>query len=300
MKSILVSFPTELPLANSLIAAGDYAHGNWSCHTFPDGESKIKLHFDPSNRDIIIVADLKDPNPKIMPLILLIDTLKDLGAKSCGLVCPYMPYLRQDKRFYPGEGISAQYFGRLFNHYAHWLITVDPHLHRLQELDDILNIPGQVVSSASLIGQWIEANVSDPLLIGPDSESRQWVEQIAQTCDFPFIVLNKKRHGDREVEIDASKIQSVHEKTPILVDDIISTGQTLIQANLAIKASFTKPSICIGVHGLFIGDAFDALAKTSKLIVTTNSIVHPSNGIDIATVIIPAINGMLTNQKGTA
>src|SRR5690606_10806598 len=138
-----------------------------------------------------------------------------------------MPYLRQDKRFYPGEGISAKYFGRLFNHYVNWFVTVDPHLHRLQELDDVLAVPGEVVSSSSLVAKWIETHIEAPLLIGPDSESRHWVKQIAQTCDFPYIILNKKRIGDRDVEIDASQIQSKHDKTPVFVDDIISTGQTL-------------------------------------------------------------------------
>ncbi|MEQ9315627.1 MAG: ribose-phosphate pyrophosphokinase-like domain-containing protein, partial [Henriciella sp.] len=146
---------------------------------FPDGESYVRCLSDVAGREVAVLAQLNDPDPQIMRLILAARTLASLGAKRVGLVAPYLPYLRQDAVFNSGESVSAQHFGALVSSVFDWVVTVDPHLHRLSSLSDVLTVPSTAVSSAEPVAAWIRANVEAPLLIGPDMESEQWLEMLS-------------------------------------------------------------------------------------------------------------------------
>ena len=117
------------------------------------------------------------------------------------VLAPYLVYMRQDMRFKPGETISVRHFaGWLCNH-CDWLVTVDPHLHRVVDLSQVYRIPTRVVHAADGVARWLRTHVPQPLLIGSDEESAQWVSDVARRADAPFVVLTKQRRGDRDVEI---------------------------------------------------------------------------------------------------
>lgn len=256
-------------------------------HQFPDEETYIKIDADLKNQDCVIFDSLDRPNNKLLPLIFLAETLRDLGARQVGLVAPYLSYMRQDKRFHPGEGITSKYFSNLLSNYFNWLITVDPHLHRVKSLTEIYSIPTTVVHAIDNISNWIKRHVDKPLLIGPDIESKQWVEQIANNIQVPCLILEKIRYSDHEVEISAPEIERYKTYTPILVDDIISTAKTMIETVKQLKKLNTQPPICIGIHAIFAANAYDELFKAGVSdIVTCNTIFHPSNKIDLADVIL--------------
>ena len=108
-----------------------------------------------------------------------------------GLVAPYLAYMRQDRRFKPGEAVTSREVAQLLSGAFDWLVTVDPHLHRYTSLAEIYRIPTHVTHAAPLISQWIKANVPRALVIGPDSESEQWVSAVASEAGAPFTVLRE-------------------------------------------------------------------------------------------------------------
>src|SRR6185503_12811188 len=122
----------------------------------------------------IILCTLADPDAKFLPLIFAAATARELGAARVGLVAPYLAYMRQDRRFNPGEAVTSRYVAKLISGAFDWLVTVDPHLHRYGALGEIYTIPTRAIHAAPLMSDWIRRNVPDPLIVGPDSESEQW------------------------------------------------------------------------------------------------------------------------------
>lgn len=257
---------------------------------FPDGETYVQINSDVKDKRVVLVCTLHLPNDKLLPLYFLSKTAKDLGAESICLVAPYLAYMRQDKQFKPGEAITSEYFGKLISSFAEMLITVDPHLHRKKSLSEVYTIPNKVVHAANFISEWIKVNIENPVLIGPDIESEQWVSKASKNGGFPFIVLNKTRHGDKNVEVSQPEINSFKDHTPVLIDDIISTAGTMIETvSHLIKAGMKSP-VCIGVHAVFAENAYqDLLNSGAAEIITCNTIPHKSNRIDLSKEIVEAI-----------
>lgn len=260
-------------------------------HEFPDAETRIHIEPEKIKKQVIVVCSLYHPNRIGIPLLFLAETLRDYGAENILLVAPYLAYMRQDKRFQDGEGISAQYFARLISNYFDGLITVDPHLHRIESLDEIYTIPARVIHAAPLAADWIRKNIEKPLLIGPDIESEQWVKDLAHQSGAPFVILEKIRHGDRDVEVSIPEVEKWLQHTPVLFDDIISTGKTMLETIGHLKRLNLSAPVCLGVHGVFADDAYqELLTAGAERIITTNTIVHASNEIDVTQIIAKAIH----------
>ena len=281
MNPLLINLESDPQQAQAIAHAMQAELGELEQRHFPDGESYLRVLNDCNNRDVVIFCNLARPNEKTLRLLFLIDTLRDLGARQVGLITPYLAYMRQDKRFKPGECVSSRPYARLLSQALDWLVTMDPHLHRYDSLDQIYSIPSQVVPAAPLIADWIRHNLERPLLIGPDSESEQWVSEVARLADAPFQVLTKVRHGDYDVEVSLPDVDRWRDHTPVLVDDIISSGRTMIETVNHLTHAELKRPCCIGVHGLFAGDAYGHLLEVAD-VVTTGSIPHESNKIDIS------------------
>lgn len=265
-----------------------------TCREFPDEEVYVRLQDDVSNRDVIILDSLDRTNNKLLPILFVAKTAKELGARRVGLCATYLTYMRQDKQFNPGEGITSKYFAEIISENFNWLITIDPHLHRLHNLSEIYNIPNQVLHAAPLISDWIKVNVDRPVLIGPDGESEQWVSAIAEAAQVPYLILEKIRHGDNDVEVSLFNTQPYLNHTPVLVDDIISTAHTMLETIKQLKAAKMKPAVCIGVHAIFANEAYNALQEAGvERIVTCNTVPHTSNQIDITEIICNGIQQIL-------
>lgn len=277
--------------AKAIHQALGYDLGNITLHQFPDEETVIKIDSLVQDKEVIFIENLEHPNSKLLPLLFAAETTRELGAKKIGLIAPYLPYMRQDKRFHSGEGVTSRYFATLISSYFDGLLTIDPHLHRWHSLTDIYTIPAKTLHAIDAISTWIKMNVPNALLIGPDAESSQWVSAIAQKIDTPFLILDKVRKSDNLVEASMPNVGLYQNHTPILVDDIISTAATMIETVHHLKSLNMKPPICIGVHALFSGHAYDDLLKAgAKKIVTANTIAHDSNKIDLKDIIIQSID----------
>jgi ribose-phosphate pyrophosphokinase len=264
--------------------------GRIELRAFPDGETYLRFLSDLSGRTIVILCTLDRPNEKILPLLFAAATARKLGAEKVGLVAPYLAYMRQDRRFKPGEAVTSREVGRLLSDAFDWLVTIDPHLHRYGALADIYRIPTRVVHAASLISQWIKAHVAKPFVIGPDSESEQWVSAVAKDAGAPYTVLEKVRRGDRDVEISVNDLRDLDGRTPVLVDDIISSGRTMIEAVRLIAKRGGAVPVCIAVHGLFADQSDLLLAQASARVVTSNSIPHATNGIEVGELLASSVS----------
>lgn len=292
---LIFAFPGHRKLAEALAAGGALEPGEMTLREFPDRESYVRVLSDCQDRTAVLLCALDRPDDKLLPLYFLARTLRELGAPRVILLAPYLAYMRQDRRFQPGEAVTSHYFADWVSDFVDGLITVDPHLHRIHDLNEIYRVPSRVVHAADAVAQWIGREIERPVLVGPDSESWQWVSDVAGRANAPFTVLEKTRRGDRDVEVSVPEIERWRDHTPVLVDDIISTGRTMIETLGHLKRLGLPPAVCIGVHGVFAGDAYlDLKGGGASRIVTCNTIPHESNAIDLA----PGLREALTDLMG--
>ena len=290
MKRFVYAMPGNEDLGAKITAGLGGNTGSFKDHRFPDGEALVQVLDDVAGAETIVVCTLYQPNEKLLPLLFLCRLLKDLGAKKVILVAPYLSYMRQDKRFHTGEAVTSEYFAQLLSSFVDRLVTIDPHLHRKHAMSELYSVPAVALHAASQISAYIQSNIAHPLIVGPDSESEQWVSVVAEQAGAPFIVLEKTRFGDEDVRVTVPQVELYQQHTPVLVDDIISTARTMIETVQHILKAGMRPPVCIGVHAVFAGNAYEnLLASGVGQVITCNTIPHPSNGIDVAKLVIAAL-----------
>ncbi|WP_342640245.1 ribose-phosphate pyrophosphokinase [Rhodoligotrophos ferricapiens] len=276
--------------AATLAKAGGWQLGQIETRRFPDGESYVRIGIDVKGRSVDLVCTLARPDENFLPLVFAADAARSLGAKDVTLVAPYLSYMRQDRRFQPGEAVTSTTFARLISSTFDRMVTVDPHLHRYPSLSALYTIPADTLHAAPLLSDWIAANVKRPLVIGPDIESEQWVSAIASRISAPYAVLRKLRHGDRSVDIEVTDLSRWRGHQPVLVDDIASSGRTMIEAARKLPLQGFAMPVCAVVHGIFAEDSFSRLQTVSQNIVSTDSVVHPSNAVSLAPLVAAALS----------
>ena len=289
IKPTLLFFEDEQASAERLADAANLNLARIERHRFPDGEIKLRLP-DTLPTRVVILRSLHQPNEKLIELLLTCKTAKELGAKHLLLVTPYLAYMRQDKAFLSGEAISQKIVGSFLAQLVDAVITVDPHLHRVKSLQQAIPVAQALaISAAPLLSDVIAAREANPLLIGPDEESLQWVSQAASRHHFDFGVCRKIRLGDHSVQIELPPI-SVAGRHVVLVDDVASTGQTLAStAQLLLGAGAKSVAVAV-THALFAQDAVQKIQSAGvQYIWSTDSIPHASNVIYLASCLAEAI-----------
>ena len=286
MKPIVIGLPGNASLSARLALEVGAEVGQAEFRRFPDEESYVRLLSDVQDRSVALVATLDRPDSKFVQLMLMSAALREHGAKSIGLVAPYLPYMRQDRTFKAGEVMSARIFAQLLSQTADWLVTVDPHLHRVKHLAQVYSIPVRVVHASPSIAHWIAKEIESPLLIGPDEESVQWTRLVAEEAQAPFVVSRKHRVDDRHVEVSIPDLDQWKGRTPVLVDDVISTGRTMIETINRLREAEMKRPWCVATHAVFAQQAYEHLRLAGPAgIVTTNTITHETNAIDVTALI---------------
>jgi len=287
---LIVALPGGAHLAASLAESLQCEWSELALHTFPDGETLVRIDAPVKGRCVVLAGSLHHPDEKTLPLLFAADTARELGASMVGLVAPYLAYLRQDRRFNAGEAVTSRSYARLLSTSFDFLVTADPHLHRWHSLDALYPIRTRAVASAPAIAGWLHEHVKAPLLIGPDEESAQWVADVAQRAQAPWTVMKKTRHGDRDVVVKLRAEGAWAGCTPVLIDDIASTGHTLLAAAEALKKAGMPPPVCIVVHALFESDALWRLLGSGVAgVVSCDTIAHASNGIALGALLAEAV-----------
>jgi len=288
---IITSCGNSINIAKKLASKLKAKFSPLTIGAFPDGDLYLKFNTELKGQTLVIVQSFQPhPDQSLFDVIFAAETAKDLGAKKIILVAPYLAYMRQDKRFNPGECISSQVMAKLLNKSVDRLITVDPHLHRYRSMQEIFTIPTVKLTSNPLIGEYIRKHFSKEVIVGPDWESYQWAEDIAKHIRVHATVLKKTRFSSRHVEVKMIHPIEIKGKDVVIVDDIISTGHTIAEAAKSARKLGARNITAIGVHGLLVEDAVEKLKKQNIRVITTNCIEHPTNKIDITPILVEALN----------
>ncbi len=278
----LLAFDDERRLAEALARELGWPLHAIERHRFPDGETKLTLPPALPER-VVVLRGLHQPNAKLAELLLAAPAARELGARELTLVAPYLAYMRQDIAFHPGEAVSQRHLGALLAQTFDAVVTVDPHLHRAHSLGEVL--PGRrgvVVSAAPLLGAWVARHVARPLLVGPDDESAQWVEQAARDAGLDWALARKQRHGDRDVSVALPDVNYAG-RAAVLIDDVASTGRTLAVAALQLLERGAASVDVAVTHALFVGDALEQLrAAGVRHVWSTDSVPHETNVVSVA------------------
>jgi ribose-phosphate pyrophosphokinase len=294
VSTLCLSFPWEAALGRALAKALGATHGDLGIHRFPDGETLVRIDDVCEGKDVILVCGGQNPNAGAMPLYFAADAARALRAANVGLVAPYLAYMRQDTAFHPGEAVSARTYGRFLSDMFDWVTTVDPHLHRLKSLDEVFSVPASCVSSMPAVSEWIATHVTNPVIVGPDAESAQWASSVAARLGAPWTVLQKTRTGDREVSLSFPHPEIIRGRAPVIVDDIASSGHTLIEVARQLQSLTTRPVTCVVVHALLESGAEMAIrAAGVASFVSTNTVAHATNAIDVVPLLAEQVRASL-------
>ncbi|MBW2682231.1 MAG: ribose-phosphate diphosphokinase [Deltaproteobacteria bacterium] len=282
---LILAFPACLVQAGRLAVETGYGMSPVAIHSFPDKESLVCLPPELPEH-VIFFCSLDHPNEKLVELGFAAATARELGAKQLSLVAPYLCYMRQDKAFQEGQAISQRIVGNWLGGWFDDIITVDAHLHRIHSLSDVIGPAGTFnLSTAQLWVKLLRQRNDQPILMGPDRESLQWVQKIAKATDLDYAVAHKQRLGDRTVQIKLPEM-SVTDRTVILVDDVVSSGQTLAVIAVLLKEAGATHIECLVTHALFMNSAEQLLNDSGiKQIISSDSIPHSSNGVYLASLL---------------
>ena len=290
--SMLLVFADEVTLGQGLAEALGWPMALIDAHAFPDGETRLRL---PSAvpTHTAVLRGLQQPNSKLTPLLLAAAGARELGAQRLTLISPYLAYMRQDMAFTPGEVVSQRHIGRLLADAFEAVLTVDPHLHRVASLNDV--VPGRrglALTAAVLLGAHVARQVPHALLMAPDEEAAQWVQVAARAHGLDHAVCIKQRRGDHEVEVVLPD-RDVRGRAVVLMDDVASTGRTLAVAAQAALAQGAATVDVVVTHALFVGDALEQVrAAGVRHVWSSDCVPHASNVITVVPLLAAAMQAL--------
>jgi len=287
---ILHAFADEAAPASALAHALGIDARIVDVHTFPDGE--VLPTIPEAAATTIVYRSLARPNDKLIPLILACDAWRRAGARRLILVAPYLCYLRQDAIFVPGQPNSQAVIGDLLGARFDRIVTVDAHLHRTPSIESVFpQTAATHLTAAPAIAAWLARNHPGvDFILGPDMESEPWVSQAAAALRAPYRLFSKTRLGDADVRLTLQSPEEVAGRSVALVDDICSSGGTLIRATEMLRKAGARDIIVCVTHALFDHTTADKLrAAGANSIVSTDSVKHPTNAIALAPLLADAL-----------
>lgn len=289
MSAILLSFADGMAAARRLGVLLNIPVHEVETHRFPDKECLVRVPA--SAPTVILYRSLDNPDRKIIELMLAASAARDQGAKRVILVAPYLAYMRQDKAFHPGEAVSQKVIGGLISEHFDGLVTVDPHLHRVRSLNEVIPaIPATSLSATPVLATLIHA-FDHPVIVGPDSESRQWTEAIATPLGLETLTAAKQRLGDRNVSLSMAGLERVKGRRVILVDDMISSGRTLVEAAKLLHSAGATSVEAVVTHCLADADDLALMAQNGiSPIASSDSVDGPTSKAQLAPLICRALH----------
>lgn len=287
---LLLAFPEDEAIARRAAGAAGLGWAPIARHRFPDGEIKLTLPARLPPR-VVLWRGLEYPNERLTEVLLAAGAARELGAQRLTLVAPYLAYMRQDIAFHPGEAVSQRIVGRFLAGLFDAVVTVDPHLHRVATLQEAVPVPVAIaLSGAPVLAGHVAARRDQVLLLGPDEEAMQWVEQAARGRGWAHGVCRKERRGDRDVTVHLPAGLAVAGRAVVLMDDVASSGHTIVQATRALLAAGAASVDVAVTHALFAGDAVERIrAAGVRDIWSTDCIPHATNAVSVVPAIADAL-----------
>ncbi len=257
---------------------------------FPDGETYVRITSHVEGKKIAVIQSMAQyPNENLIEYFLTVNTLKDLGAKEVIGVIPYFAYARQDERFKEGEAISLKVISYLIEKAGtDAVITVDMHRHRVFDMSDIFSVPVTDLSAVSELTRYMMKyyNMGNPAVIGPDAASEAWATIAAKILNTDYYILSKQRFSGTEVEVSIKDRLNVEERDVFIVDDIISTGGTIVNAMEILKEHGAKDIYVACTHPILVMHALARIyEKGAKVVIGTDTVNSPISFVSVAPVI---------------
>ena len=256
---------------------------------FPDGESKITLVGKISKKKSIVLQSIYPPvDSNLVQVLSLITKAKENSSEVIAVI-PYMGYARQDREFLPGEIVTMKVLGKLFKSAgASKIIVVD--IHSSIGLKYFSIKTKNVTAIPDLVGFFKKLSLKNPLIVSPDQGGKERAKEFAKEFNSDYIALKKTR--DRKtgkVKIKTKNLE-VKNRDLILVDDIISTGGSIIKATQFLKKQKCKRIYVACTHALLMNDAEKKIKKAGVTsIISTNTIPGKTSKVDISKTIAKAI-----------
>ncbi len=257
---------------------------------FPDGESKITLRGNLSKRKSVVVQSIYPPvDTNLVQALSLISKAKEISSEVIAVI-PYMGYARQDREFLPGEIITMKVLAKLFKGVgASKIIAVD--IHSVIGLKHFTIKSKNVTAIPDLVKYFKKLSLKNPLVVSPDQGGKNRAKEFAKKFELEYIALEKKR--DRKtgkVKIKTKNSDKVTNRDLILVDDMISTGGSIIKATQFLKKQKCKKVYVVCTHALLMNGAEKKIRKAGVTsIVSTNTIPGKISVVDVSNTIAKAI-----------
>ena len=256
---------------------------------FPDGESKITINKIPKKSIVLVVQSTYPPvDTNILELVSIVSKVQKFSSKVYAVI-PYMGYARQDREFLGGEIVTIGVVGRLLKAAGvKKVLTVD--IHSKLALKELKISSENVSAMGELVKYFQKMNLKDPLVVSPDLGGKERAKVFANLLKTEFIALKKRRdRKSGKVNILSGKVE-VKNRDLILVDDMISTGGSIVKATQFLKKQKCKRVFVACTHALLVNDAANKIKNAGvSQIISTNTIPGDSAKVDVSKVISDAL-----------
>lgn len=255
---------------------------------FPDGERYIRIGGEIDSKALVVQSTGYPQDQNLLELFLILKTLKSLDVEDIKVVIPYFGYGRQEKRFKSGEAISAQIIAELLESSgASEIFSINLHEDRLCDLFDI---PAHNLSAMPLIAEYIGENYNDPLIVAPDKGALGFASAIAEILGCDCDHLEKTRLSPERVETKP-KNMDVKGREAVIIDDIISTGGTIVNASQILHQHGASKVVVSCVHPVLVEDALlKIFASGADDVIATDTLQSDVSTISVAPLIADFIN----------
>lgn len=290
MKTVVIGLFNSIEIARRIARRLGVPFSAAVTKYFPDGELYLRFTTPVKGAKVILVQSFyPHPSKAMLELIFAAYAAKEQGAKRVVGAIPYLGYMRQDKAFHRGEGISAHYMAKLLSKALDELVTIDPHLHRIHHMREVFTNRARAITANIVLAEYIGKHFKNEIIIGPDMESYQWAQRIAAKLHLHALVLKKKRYTARKVRIKIKTKVPIRGKNVVIVDDIISSGHTMIETVKEAKRLKARTITCIAVHGVLAEGALQKIRRAGARVITSNTITNPTAKIDVSPLLADAL-----------
>jgi ribose-phosphate pyrophosphokinase len=294
MARIIAGANTE-KLAQEIASLSGIRKYGKAAKRFPDGELYVKLEGGRLQGEKVFILQSLYPRQDecLMELFLTIDAVKRSGGKPYAVI-PYFAYARQDKVFLEGEALSLEAIGKILKALGtEGIVTVDAHFRRKEGAFSFFGIPAVNLSAAKLLFEHAkEVSLGIPFMVaGPDKGSSEFLSPFRDAIFMEKSKLFREGRDVREYEVVVKVPEGLSGKKVLLLDDIVSSGSTMIEAAGALKGK--KCSVMVGcVHGLFIGDSLKKIGKLADYVFCTDTVESEAAKVSVAKLIAKEIERM--------
>lgn len=281
---IIVGGSSSRELAKETATILDCPYVQAASMRFPDGECYTRIDNESLNDDVVVVQNTY-PDTNMIEMFLLQNAVRNMGAKSITLVIPYFGYARQDRIFKPGEAESAKVMCQHLNMDCDRVITVD--LHKESTLDHFTCAHKDLKAASSIADYFSTKNID--LVLSPDIGAAGRAKDVGERMGVPYDHLEKTRLSGSDVRISPASMDCKG-KSVLIVDDMISTGGTIVAAKQALMEAGAKSVSVACTHGVFVNNALERLTGSSlDAVLCCNTLENKVSHISVASIIAEAI-----------